>query len=375
MDPELNLDADKVIHVAKPSITDREIDAVQRRMSDGWISQGEAVAEFESQFSAMCGRKHGIACSSGTVALELAIDAVKIGNPSFAEHNRRLVLCPTMTMVAVPNSILRSGCRPFFVDSEPTTGNINVAHIGDVLKSVEISAIVVAHLYGVPSDYIHPHGRLTIIEDCSECHGADVGRLGDLQTYSFYANKIIACGEGGMVLTNDDDSAERLRSLRSHAFTPGEHFSHKELAHGARMTDLQAAIGKVQLDRMEEMQARRIAIAEMYMQRLAKVPWLSWQPHPVGSVWWVFPILVRAGARFGVARDHLRSHLAHRGIETRTWFRPMHQQRHLMQFAKDQSFPVADGLYSRGLYLPLYVDMTDSDVEYICDAVESCKPG
>lgn len=272
-------------------------------------------------------------------------------------------------MVAVANAIVHCGGRPKFVDAEPETGNPCARAIEIAANDDSVSSVIYAHLYGVPGEV--PEVRQPIIEDCAECHGSDAGSRGVVSCYSFYANKIVTCGEGGMVIARTLTVADRMRSLRSHAFTPGNHFQHSALAHGSRMTDMQAALGIAQLSRMDEFLQKRRELADHYCQRLARVPWITWQPHPPRSVWWVMPVLVRKARWNANDRDTVRFRLAEHGIETRTYFKPLHRQEHLKRFVDPgQEFPVANDLYYRGLYLPLYPDLTHSDVDYICDVIE-----
>lgn len=367
MDPLISTNALRYIPVAKPSLSSAEVKAVAKTVRDGWISQGPRVAEFEQVFAEAHGKKFGVACNSGTSALQLAMAVKDIGPGD-------KVLCPTMSMVACPNAILYVGAEPVFVDSSPLTGLADLSEVTAKIGMCE--AALAVHLYGLPSAVHRIVDRSLLIEDCAESHyarfpsdygGGPVGSAGDLACFSFYANKIIACGEGGMVLTDCPDQAERLRTLRAHAFTPGEHFSHRGLAYGYRMCDMQAALGLAQHRRRTELLSRRQEIAERYLDRLSDVHWIIPQPHTRGSVWWVFPILLAAPRQ----RDRLRVHLARAGVETRTWFKPMHLQPHLRQFATGEQFPVAEDLYNRGLYLPLYPDLRDEDVDCICEVVRS----
>jgi perosamine synthetase len=377
MEPVINRQAERFIPVAKPSIGPAEQGAVAEVMRSGWLSSGPKVEQFEQQFAAAHGKKYGISCNSGTTALQLALMACDVGH--------QLVSCPTLTMIAVPNAILSAGGIPDFVDSEPWDGNIKLDDL-DAMPHFP-RAVVYVHTYGVPVEFQRPRSRPFTIEDCAESHyarfadGSPVGSRGDFACFSFYANKIIATGEGGMVLTNDPAAAERLRGLRAHAFTAGEHFHHREHALGARMTELQGAIGLVQHRRREEFISRRREIAERYTNEFADIHWLDFQQRTPGSADWVFSLLVRDGFAHRrehpgpleyITRDSVRQHLADRGIETRSFFKPCHLQPHLQKFATGR-YPVAESLYRRGLYLPLYPDLSDEDVNYIIDAVRSIR--
>jgi perosamine synthetase len=377
MEPVINRQAERFIPVAKPSIGPAEQGAVAEVMRSGWLSSGPKVEQFEQQFAAAHGKKYGISCNSGTTALQLALMACDVGH--------QLVSCPTMTMIAVPNAILSAGGIPDFVDSEPWDGNIKLDDL-DAMPHFP-RAVVYVHTYGVPVEFQRPRSRPFTIEDCAESHyarfadGSPIGSRGDFACFSFYANKIIATGEGGMVLTNDPAAAERLRGLRAHAFTAGEHFHHREHALGARMTELQGAIGLVQHRRREEFISRRREIAERYTEAFQDVPWIQFQERSEGAAWWVFPLIIRDGFNtppnlnfdsFQINRDYVRQQLGLRGIETRSFFKPCHLQPHLQKFASGR-YPMAEDLYRRGLYLPLYPDLSDEDVNYIIDAVRGIR--
>lgn len=367
-DPVVNLAATRHLPVARPSLGPAEAAAARAAVIEGWISSGPRVEEFERQFAAAHGRQYGVACNSGTTALHLALAALGIGPGD-------QVLLPTLTMIAVANAVLYCGARPVLVESERESGNPDPLWLPRVLTP-HTKAAIVPHLYGMPAaGFLQALRtrcpRLPVIEDCAEAHyatlaGRPVGSFGRLATFSFYANKIITTGEGGMVLTDDERLAQRLRSLRAHAFTPGDHFRHQSLAFGYRMTDVQAAIGLVQHGRHEELLRRRAEIAQRYIDRLRDLRWIGFPARVAGSVWWVFPILCPHEA----ARDAVRRALAERGIETRNYFRPLHRQAHLRKFAT-QHYPIADELARRGLYLPLWPGMSDEVVDYVCQGVVS----
>ena len=382
MDPVVNHEAERQIPVARPYLAGRKGKFLAKCLADAWISSGQMVEQFESRFASQNSSlpAHGIACNSGTTALHLALVAsgVKSGDR---------VAIPTLTMVAVANAVRYCGAVPVFIDSllGRSAGNVDPLAMAD--KSSDCNAVVIPHLYGVPSlaKYeLRASGyQGTIIQDCAECHYATYQQLNgsstqlldhpqDVLTFSFYANKIIATGEGGMVVTANPTQASRLRSLRAHAFTPGNHFHHQEMAFGYRMTDLQAAIGLAQIQRYRKLLRIRRQVAERYIAKLSSVPWLQIPPRPTGSVWWVFPILVKRAHANEFTVERVRAVLAERGIETRRYFKPLHTQPHLSEFVRpDQTFDVADDLYRRGLYLPLYVGLKNDDVDYVCEAIKS----
>lgn len=342
MEPKLNLKAKRVVRVASPSITDKEISAVNECLISGQLSAGPRVERFETEFARLHDRKYGVSCNSGTSALTLALLA--LGAESVA--------MPSMTMVACANAALSVGATPKFIDDK---------------WNVRAQVYLPVHLYGVPDETFPNIARSYVVEDCAEAHfakfqnGQPVGSIGDLACFSFFANKIICCGEGGMVLTDDWDMAERLKSLRAHAFTKGEHFHHSEYACGMRMTEIQAAFGLAQLERRNVIVNTRRRLAESLMCELSRVWWLEYLPRPTGSAWWVVPVLVRKGTK---NKNDARRYLADNGVETRSFFKPLHLQPHLKEFAKGR-YPVAEDQWERGFYLPLHLDMCHEDIEYI----------
>ena len=294
-DPQVNKSAKKWIPVARPNVGKREVDAVVNCLERGQLAGGQSVEEFERQMAAAHNMRHGVACNSGTTAITLALRGLGIGQGD-------KVLIPTLTMVAVANAVLDVGAIPLFADSEESTGNPH----GTWLEiHGPAKAAIVPHLYGVIAEnfsYFASHAPypLKVIEDWAESHFAKSFVLlgndrADAYTFSFYGNKIITTGEGGMVLTSKEVVADRLRSLRAHAFSKECHFQHTEHAFGYRMTEMQGALGLAQLSRAEEFLAARTEIAAWYYHELRRIQWLEFPTRPEGSVWWVFPLLVACG--------------------------------------------------------------------------------
>jgi perosamine synthetase len=335
------------------------------------VSGGPYVETFETQFAACHGAAHGVACNSGTTALQLALRAAGVGPGS-------LVLMPSLTMVAVANAVLYCGARPVFVDSDLMDGNPATDEVARYAPLC--GAAIVPHLYGQIA-----HGavgaarasssKLWIIQDCAESHYGEIPLIDHhtLATFSFYGNKIVTCGEGGMVACQSGRIAERLRGLRAHAFTPGDHFNHQELAYGYRMTEMAGAVGLAQHERRSEILEVRRKVAGWYAEELAGLHWLSpfIKPNEILG-WWVYPVLIHNTFRPSITVERARGVLAERGIETRRFFRPLHLQEHLKQYREPaQKFPVAHDLYDRGFYLPLYPELTRDDVAYIASALRS----
>jgi perosamine synthetase len=377
MDPELVPFNGRTIPVSEPLLSKSAAELVADAIAANWISQGPYVERFEREFSEAHGRKFGVACCSGTSALWLALEALKWQGMLSRED---LVAVPTLTMVAVPNAVLGVGCIPHLLESNERDGNLDLARVYSEIDGRSlIQCAIVPHLYGIPADaavakLVHT-GEL-FIEDCAEAHyakfadGSPIGSKGRMACFSFYANKIVTCGEGGMVLTDDAREADYLRSLRSHAFTPGNHFHHRGFAYGNRMTDLQAAVGVAQHHDHKTLLAMRAAVARLYLDRLADLEDCLTLPingSIPGAVWWVFPIQIRDSFD-SFDRDELRAYLGARGVETRTFFHPMHLQPHLQEFDYGD-YPIAETLAMRGLYLPFFPHLSEASVEHVCDSI------
>jgi len=370
MDPILNTNAERLIPIAEPWLGGEEASAVRQTVVDNWISQGPLVKEFEHQMALCTGKNYGSACNSGTTALHLALHICDIqpGNE---------VIIPNLTMIALANAVLLAGATPVFVDADVNSdvGNISLEGIKEKI-SAKTKAIILVHTYGEPVEDIveiidHCKGMdIKIIEDCAESHFGKLdnkmlGSFGDLSVFSFYSNKNITTGEGGMVTTNKLYEKERLDRVRMHAFTPGQHFCHTERAFGYRMTDMQAAIGLEQLKKSTKFMERRRYIRRMYDEGLKDLHHMNIPKMAEGSANWVMPLITMSNDD----RDNLRHYLAHYGIESRTYFQPMHQQYFLTKYSNGD-YPVSETLSECGLYIPLYPKLTDDDVKYIIEVLQ-----
>jgi perosamine synthetase len=342
----------------------------------GWVSsQGRFVTAFEAAFAERCGARHGIACTSGTTALHLALTAAGVGPGDE-------VIIPAFTMVASANAVSHLGARPVLVDAEPRTWNLDLDQVAAALGP-RTKAVCPVHTYGLPVDMtalatLAERRGLWVIEDAAEAHGATdrgrpTGSLGHLGCFSFYANKIVTTGEGGMVTTDDAELAGLCRTLRDHAFSPERHFWHKLRGYNYRMTNLQAAVGLAQVERFDELVAIRRRNAAWYRRRLEGVRGLVLPPEREGaeSVYWMYSVLVTP--EFGMDRDDLRAHLAEAGIETRTFFIPMHRQPAYVDDYAGRSFPVAERLCEQGVNLPSGATLTAEDIDRVADAILGAK--
>jgi perosamine synthetase len=365
-----------MIPVFEPDIGDAEIEGVMAALKRGEISGsfGTAIPEFERLFADYVGCKHGVAMSSGTTALHAAVAAAGLGPGDE-------VLVSAMTNIATALAVAHNGAVPVPVDSEATTWNLDLDLV-EQLVTPRTRAIIPVHVYGHPVDMdrlgeIARRHNLLVIEDCAESHGATVrgrmtGGFGQMGCFSFYANKIITTGEGGMVTTNDDVLAERLRLLRNLAFTQPR-FRHEVLGFNFRMTGMQAAMGVAQTRRIETIVADKRRMAAAYDAALAGFDWLqcpaelSW----ARNVYWMYAVVIRPEAR--LRRADLLARLSAAGVETRTFFCPMNAQPALQRLAGFRAVPcpVADGLWERGFYLPSSAKLTGDEVATIAAALEA----
>lgn len=360
--------ADQFFPISRPSIGELESDLVTRAVKSGWISSlGEFISKFEDDFADFCGCRHAVAVSNGTAAIHLALKALHIGQGDE-------VIVPDLSFIATANAVLASGAKPVFADIDRNTLCIDPATIERTVTS-RTKAIIPVHLYGHPADMdairdlARPLG-LKVIEDAAEAHGAAiggrrVGSLGDCGIFSFYANKILTTGEGGMITTNDPVIAARSRLLRDHAMSKQRRYWHDEPGYNYRMTNLQAAIGCAQMARSAELLRKRAEIFAWYTERLAGVKGISLNrraPWAEPSYWLIcaeFDTLDEA------MRATLMSRLADAGVDTRPYFYPMSD----MPYFERADTPVTHEIYARGINLPTYFDLTANDVEVICREV------
>lgn len=366
----------RVIPVADTLLDGNELRYLTECVQSNWISSiGPFVRRFEKEFAQACDCEFGVACANGTVALHLALATLGVGPGDE-------VIIPTFTMIATANAVSYTGARPVLVDSEPETWNMDVSQIEEKITP-RTKAIVVVHTYGHPvemnavNEIARRHG-LYVIEDAAEAHGAEyggrrAGSLGDAASFSFYANKIITTGEGGMVTTNNAELADLARRLRDHAFSSERHFWHQYRGFNYRMTNMQAAIGLAQTERLDKLVERRRRNARLYTEILSRVPGLT-LPRECGgakNVFWMYGILV--GEEFGCSRDDLRRRLARQGIETRTFFIPIHFQPIYFAQFKGQRYPVSETLCQRGIYLPSGAGLTEADIQFVAETIAQAQ--
>jgi perosamine synthetase len=363
------------IPVNEPLLDGNEERYLAECIRTGWISsEGPFVERLEEGFAARVGRRHGIAVCNGSVALDVAIAALGLGPGDE-------VILPTFTIISCAAAIVRAGATPVLVDCEPDTWNTTAERIAARITR-QTKAIMIVHIYGLPVDMdpvlalARQHG-LKIIEDAAETHGQTYrgrpcGSFGDISTFSFYPNKLVTTGEGGMVLADDAVLAERCRAMRNLCFQPGRRFVHEELGWNYRLSNLQAAVGVAQLERLDEFVARKRWMGRAYLEQLADTRSLQLPlvrtPY-AENIFWVFGVVLEKDVLFDA--DEAMRRLATRGIATRPFFWPMHEQpvfRKMGLFA-NETHPNAERLARRGFYLPSGLALTEAQIERVVAAV------
>ena len=357
------------VPVNEPLLDGNEKKYLLECIEAGWISsEGPFVRKFEEQFASRVERKYGVAVANGSVALDAAVTALGIGPGDE-------VIMPTFTIISCAAAVVRAGAKPVLVDSDPHTWNMNIDHVASRITS-RTRAIMVVHIYGLPVD-MNPlialaqrHG-LWIIEDAAEMHGQEYcnrpcGSFGVISTFSFYPNKHITTGEGGMIVTDDEHLAERCRGLRNLCFQPQRRFVHEELGWNFRMTNLQAALGLAQLERLDEFVGRKRAMGKRYTGLLEDMACLQLplaRTDYAGNIYWVYGVVLADAVPFDA--DEAIRRLAERGIGARPFFWPMHEQPVFkkMGLFLDECYPTAERMARRGFYLPSGLALTEQQIQ------------
>ena len=372
-----------MIPVNEPFLAQRELEYVTECVRTGWVSSaGRFIEEFEHQWAAYCGRRYGIAVNTGTAALQVAAACLGLGPGDE-------VIVPTFTIISCATAIVYNGGVPVLVDCDPRTWCMDVDQVKSKITK-RTRAIMPVHIYGHPVDMdpilnlAERHG-LAVIEDAAEVHGAEYlsgretihpawrrcGSFGTLSCFSFYANKLITTGEGGMILTDDAKLAEKARSLRNLCFQGHRRFYHEELGFNFRLTNLQAALGLAQLERIDEIIARKRWIGHEYNSRLSGIPGLQL---PVEEPWarnvyWMYGIVL--SEETGMDATAFGDKLKKLGIETRPFFLGLHEQPVFHQrglFLQDR-YPVTERIARQGLYLPSGLALTQEQISEVSEAV------
>ncbi|MFO0659661.1 MAG: DegT/DnrJ/EryC1/StrS family aminotransferase [Polyangiaceae bacterium] len=358
--------------VASPTIGEREQHNVLEALQSGWVSStGPYVEAFERRFASYIGVRHAVAVSNGTVALHLALHALGVGPGDE-------VIVPDLTFVATAHAVLMTGATPVFVDVDRATWCVSPAAVEKAL-SQRTKAILPVHLYGQPCDMtaieaIARRADAFVIEDAAQGLGATwqgrrVGGMSKAGCFSFFGNKLITTGEGGMVVTNDDALAARLRSLHAHGLDPKRRYFHTELAFNYRMTNLQAALGLAQLEQIDEFLEAKRRVHGWYRERLGHLS-IQLNPSSPDSAYWMSSVVLTTH----IDRAHVMARLASRGVESRPFFVPMSQMPHLCGYRAvaadgESGCPSASELSVSGVNLPSGCHLIEADVERVCSAL------
>jgi perosamine synthetase len=372
-----------MIPVNEPLLGQQELAYVSECVRTGWISSaGHFIEEFEEKWATYCGMKYGVAVSNGTTALQVAVRCLNL-KPG------EEVIMPTFTIISCALAIIECGGVPVLVDSDPHTWCMDVSQVRTKITS-RTRAIMPVHIYGHPVDMdplleLAEQYHLKIIEDAAEVHGAEYlsgrngpnptwkrcGGMADLSTFSFYANKLITTGEGGMLLTSDAGFAEKARSLRNLCFQPERRFYHTELGYNFRLTNVQAALGLAQLERFDQIIAKKRWLGQAYTERLKDIAILQL---PVEEPWarqvyWMYGLILDGSTKMNAIEFAER--LQAMGVQTRPFFLGMHEQPVFLErgLFRDEHHPVAERLARQGLYLPSGLALSEAQMERVCEAV------
>jgi len=363
------------IPVNEPLLDGNEKRYLSKCIDTGWISsEGPFVKEFEERFAAQVGRKYGVAVCNGTAALDAAVEAFDIGPGDE-------VILPAFTIISCITQIIRSGATPVLIDSDPETWNMDVTQIESKITP-KTKAIMAVHIYGLPVDMAHVLALaakydLRVIEDAAEAHGQSYlgkpcGSFGDISTFSFYPNKHITTGEGGMIVTDSEVLAESCRSLRNLCFLPQKRFVHERLGWNLRMTNLQAALGLAQLERLEEFISRKRSMGTLYQSLFTDLPKfqtpLAETPY-AENIYWVYGLVLPKEAP--LKADEAMHWLAQKGIGCRPFFYPMHLQPvfQKMGLFSEESYPVAEYLAEKGFYIPSGLALREEQMQRVTESV------
>lgn len=354
-----------MIPLVSPRIGAEEMNLVSDCLTSGWISsQGRYIAAFEESFARFCGTGFGVATSNGTTALHLALITLGVGPGDE-------VIVPALSFIATANVVVHAGARPVFADVTESTWTLDPDQVAKVVTG-RTRAVIPVHLYGHPAEMdpireiAEQHG-LWVVEDAAEAHGAEylgrkVGGLGHLGCFSFYGNKIITTGEGGMVVGDRPEWAEKARMLRDHGMSKDRKYWHPLIGFNYRMTNIQAAIGLAQMDKVDRILEGKRRVAERYHRGFQGVPGIVTPPEApwAKNVFWLYSLLLEPET--GKQRDDLIQFLHRSEVETRPLFYPLHQQ---PPYQGSGSFPVAEKLSARGISLPSGPDLTDGQIDRV----------
>jgi perosamine synthetase len=362
-----------MIPVSEPLLGKEEMENVIKAVKSTWISsKGEFIPQFEERFANYCNKKYGISTSSGTAALHLALSSLGIKRGDE-------VIVPVLTFIATANAVTYCNAKPIFVDSDFETWNIDPEKIEEKITN-KTKAIIPVHLYGNPCDMkpildIAKDHDLFIIEDAAEAHGAEyngkkVGSFGDIGCFSFYGNKLITTGEGGMCITDNEELSVKMKILKDHGMDPSRKYWHNFIGFNYRMTNIQAAIGLAQLKKLDNFIKIKRSNAMLYNSLLKNIDGIKLPPETKNAknIYWLYSVLI--GHKFDVIKDNLIDKLKENGIETRPFFPPLNIQPPYINQVKE-NFPVAEELFKMGINLPSAVSIKKDEIKFVVDTVLS----
>jgi len=354
-----------MIPIAEPEIGEKELEYVIDAVKSGWVSSlGDYIKKFEKKFAEFCQTNYAISCNNGTSALHLALLALGIGEGDE-------VILPTLTFATTANVVKYVGGKPILIDSEQETWNIDAVEIEKRITN-KTKAIIVVHLYGLPCDMdlimdIAKKYNLYVVEDCAEAHGAEykgkkVGSIGDIGCFSFFGNKIMTTGEGGMCVTNNEKLKDKMELFKNHGMSKERTYWHSVIGYNYRMTNIQAAIGLAQLEKIDLFIEKKINIANIYKRELKDLKNIQFMKEKSDrkNVYWMFNI-------FSEAKDKIRESLNQDGISTRPLFIPLHL---MPPYKSRESFPMAEKFSLAGLTLPSSTKLTEEQIVKICDIIK-----
>lgn len=370
-----NLTMNDFIPVNQPYLEGNELKYLSECITSGWISsEGPYVERFEQEIANYVGRKYAIAVTNGTAAIDASIEALGISKDDE-------IIMPTFAIISCVAQIIRNGAKPVFIDSDPNTWNMNVSEIESKITP-KTKAIMIVHTYGLAVD-INPvleicrKYSLRLIEDAAEAIGlkygnSQCGSFGDISIFSFYPNKHITTGEGGMILTDDENLAQKCKSLRNLSFRPNDRFVHDELGWNLRITNMQAAIGVAQLEKIEETIEKKIWIGEKYnylLKDLSSIQLPVTSAYLSKNLYWVYGIVIKDGFEFD-AKEAIRR-LQELNIGCRPFFYPLHKQPvfEKMKLFLNENYPIAENLYKMGFYIPSGIGISEYQIHKVSEAL------
>ncbi len=364
------------IPVCEPDLSGNEKKYVLDCLESGWISsEGSFVADFEKSVASRVNRSFGVAVANGSAALEIAVKALGLGVGDE-------IIVPTFTIISCVNAIVKCGATPVLVDMDPVTLTMDVNQVKARITP-RTKAIMVVHIYGLPADMdplleIARDGDLKIIEDAAEMmgqtyKGEPCGSFGDVSIFSFYSNKFVTTGEGGMLVTDNEDIADACRSLRNLCFQPGRRFHHEDIGWNYRMGNIQAAIGVAQMERLEDTVSTKRRIAETYNRLFQGCAGIELPPQSCSyseSIYWVYGVVLDDTIEFDA--EELLGQLAKLSIGTRPYFWPMHEQPVFLEMGlfAGEGYSVSERLARRGLYIPNGLNITGEQQSYVADTIK-----